>query len=342
MKKKIILALVLALALFAFAACGESTPSEEPGNTEGGTVKTGLAVVTTAAKSVEAGDKNGFAQADSTIVAVTVDEDGIITNCVIDSAQTQIEFSKDGKIVSDLGMVVPGKQELGNDYGMKKASSIGKEWNEQATALSNYVIGKTVNEVKGIAINSEGGPADEDLASSVTVSIGGYIDAIEKAVANAKDMGASADDTLGLGVVTTIDKSENAGDEDGIAQAYTNYAAVTFGKDGVITSCIIDASQAEVKFSKEGKITSDLAAAIKTKNEMGEAYGMKKASSIGKEWNEQAEAFAKYVVGKTVSEVKGIALTEDGLAADTDLASSVTVHIGPFMENIERAFKAAK
>jgi hypothetical protein len=67
----------------------------------------------------------------------------------------------------------------------------------------------------------------------------------------------------------------------------------------VITSCIIDASQTNINFSKEGKITSDINAEFQTKNELGDAYGMKKASSIGKEWNEQANAFAQYVVGKT-------------------------------------------
>ncbi|HPO04480.1 MAG TPA: hypothetical protein PLV37_03095 [Bacillota bacterium] len=346
MKKKIALILVLVLAVFAFTACGGGsvTPPEDDGTDvpAAGAVKTGYAVVTSAAKSVDADEKNGTAQADSTVVAVTVDENGIITNCVIDHAQTKIEISKDGKIVTPLDTVIPGKQELGEAYGMKKASSIGKEWNEQATALSNYVIGKTVSEVKGIAVNEKGAPADSDLASSVTVSIGGYVAAIEKAVANAEDMGASADDRLGVGIVTTIDKSKDAGDEEGLAQAYTNYAVVTFDKAGVITSCIIDASQTNINFTKEGKITTDLTAEVKTKNELGAAYGMIKASSIGKEWNEQAAAFAAYVVGKTADEVKGIALTEDGVAADADLSASVTVHIGPFMNNVAKAFDLAK
>jgi hypothetical protein len=69
---------------------------------------------------------------------------------------------------------------------------------------------------------------------------------------------------------------------------------------------------------------------------------MKKASGIGKEWYEQADAFAKYCVGKTAADVKGIALTDDGHAADADLAASVTVHIGPFMTNVDKAAAAAK
>ena len=35
---------------------------------------------------------------------------------------------------------------------------------------------------------------------------------------------------------------------------------------------------------------------------------MRGNSGIGKEWNEQANAFAEYIVGKTVDEVKGIAV----------------------------------
>ena len=174
---------------------------------------------------------------------------------------------------------------MGKDYGMGETSSIGKEWNEQADAFADYVTGKTVEEIKGIAVNEEGVPTGEDLTSSVTVHVTDFIKAIEKAVANAQDSGASADDKLGIGVVTNIAKSADAGEEDGVAEAYTYITATTFKTDGVITSSIIDAAITDVTFSKEGKITSDINAEIKTKNELGDAYGMKEASSIGKEWN---------------------------------------------------------
>jgi hypothetical protein len=39
---------------------------------------------------------------------------------------------------------------------------------------------------------------------------------------------------------------------------------------------------------------------------LGDGYGMRSASKIGKEWNEQANAFAAYVIGKTVDEVKAL------------------------------------
>jgi len=306
-------------------------------------VKTGLAVDTSIANSTDAGEEDGLAQADSIIVAVSVNENGKITNCAIDSAQTRINFSKEGEILTPLDEVFVGKQELGEDYGMVVASSIGKEWNEQATALSNYVIGKTIDEVKGISLNEEGVPTESELTSSVTMHISDYVTTIEKAVNNAENLGAAANDKLGIGLITTIDMSENATAEaDGTAQAYSNIAVVTFDNEGIITSCIIDAVQSDLNFNQEGEITSDLSITPKTKNELGDDYGMKVASAIGKEWYEQAEAFANYVIGKTIEEVKGIALNEEGVPTESELVSSVSIHVGPFIEVVEKAFNSAK
>jgi hypothetical protein len=346
MKKKIALLLVLTMVLFAFAACGggakEETQAPAQEEQAAGAVKTGLAIVTSTARSADAGDKNGFELADSEAVAVTVDESGTILKCSIDSAQTTIEFTKDGKIATPLDSVFTSRQELGDSYGMKAASGIGKEWYEQVNALADYVVGKTVDEVKGIAVTAEGAPADTDLASSVTIGVAPYISAIEKAVANAQVLGASADDKLGIDVQTNLGFSKDAGDEDGLAEAYSYYTGVTFDEDGVITSCVIDASITDVTFDKTGKITSDINAAYQTKNELGAAYGMAKVSSIGKEWNEQAAAFAKYAVGKTVDEVKNIAINEEGAPTDADLKTSVTVHITDFTSIIEKAAKAQR
>jgi hypothetical protein len=342
MKKKLALILGLSLILMAFIGCGPKENNDLPVDVDGD-VSTGMAVITSIAKSVDAADEDGTAQVDSVIVGVTVDADGRIVNCAIDSVETKIDFSKEGMIVTPSDAVFAAKQELGEDYGLIKNSSIGKEWNEQATALSNYVIGKTIDEVKGIAINEKGVPTDAELAASVTISIGNYIDAIEKAVGNVRDLGSSADDMIGIGVISTVDNSFDAKqDMDGLAQAYTNFAVATFDANGVITGCIIDASQTDVNFTADGKITTDLDALLLTKNELGDAYNMRATSAIGKEWFEQADAFARYAAGKTVDSVKGTALDEEGRAGDVELASSVSVRIGPFMTVIEKAYAAAK
>jgi len=340
MKKQIKSLLTLALSALLIAGCGNTNQGEK--KTTEGKVKTGLAVISSASSSKDAGESDGLAQVDSTVVAVTVNDSGKIVKCYIDGVQTKINFTKEGKLITALDTKVSTKSELGTAYGMGKASSIGKEWSEQISALANYVEGKTIDEVKGISVNETGVPTDSELKSSVTIKIGGYISAIEKAVQNAKDLGASSSDKLGLGVKTNIEKSKDAGESDGTAQAYSSYVAVTFDINGKITSSIIDASQTDVKFSKEGKITSDKNEKYKTKNELGAGYGMAKASSIGKEWFEQADALSKYVVGKTSSEVSGIAVDQTTAPTGSDLKSSVTIKIGEYVECITKANANAK
>ncbi len=358
MKKVLALGLSLSLATVMFAGCGSdndssSSKADAGAKTTTGSLKTGLAVISKTGSSKDVSDKDGLAQIDSTIVAVTVDKDGKIVECIIDAAQTKINFDATGKLKTDLKTEFKTKNELGDNYGMKKASKIGKEWYEfanpaavgewyeQAAAFAKYVTGKTVDEVKGIKLSDDGKATDADLSTSVTVSIAGYIEGIEKAVKNSKELGAKAGDKLGLGIVTNIAKSKDAGEKDGIAQAYSNYGVVTVDNAGKITSATIDASQTNVNFSKAGKITSDLTAQNMTKNELGDEYGMKKASSIGKEWYEQAAAFSKYVTGKTLDEVKGIKV-EDGKATDTDLKASVTVGIADYIAVISKAVGTAK
>lgn len=338
MRKLLALLLCAAMVMTVFTACSKS---KETG--AGGKAKTGLAVITTAEKSKDAtADADGLVEADSTAVAVLVNDKGVIVNCVIDVIQPKINFSAAGELTTDMATEFVSKKELGDAYGMKKASGIGKEWYEQAKALEAYVIGKTLDQVKGIALNEEGAATSTDLTSSVTVSIDDIVKAVEKAVNNAQDLGASSGDKLGLGLISGLGHSASVSDKDGLAQAYTHYGVITLDKDGKITSSIIDASQANINFSKEGKITSDLTAEIKTKIELGDAYGMKKASGIGKEWFEQAKAFSDYIVGKTVADVKAIAINEEGSPTATDLTSSVTVGIGEFLTVIEKAGVTAK
>ncbi len=360
MKKLFTLLLSLTLVITMLSGCSKGdatkdesqtpatteTPAEEPTATtepeEGATtdagVKTGLGIISSIAKSAPAADTDGLGQVDSLAVAVLVGEDGKILDCVIDSVQTKINFSKEGKITTDLAADVKTKQELGLDYGMKKYSPIQKEWYEQADAFAAYVVGKTMDEVKGIAITEEGLVGDADLATSVTIHVGDFVAAVEKAVANAQVLGANAGDKLGLGIITDIKKSKDAkAEEDGLAEAYSYYNVVTVDANSKITSNFLDSSIGDINFTTAGAITTDLAAPIQTKQELKDAYGMKKNSKIGKEWYEQANAFSAYVTGKTIDEVKGIAITEEGVAGDADLASSVTVHIGSFIAVLEKA-----
>lgn len=348
----VILSLVLVLSL-VLTGCSKSEDADaakepekdteeatEASQEKQGMAGVGLGILTNVKKSKDAGEEDGLAQTNSLVAAVLVDGEGKIAKAVIDEVQVMVNFDKMGKIKTPLDTMFASKNVLKEDYGMKKSSGIGKEWNEQADFFAEYIQGKTLEEVKGIAL-AEGVPADEDLKAGVTIHVADFIAVVEKAMMNVKP-GAMADDMLGLGVSASIARSKDAAEEDGMVEAYIYYVASTFNADNKITSTVVDATQANVNFSKEGKITSDITAPVMSKNELGDEYGMKKASEIGKEWYEQAAAFADYTVGKTVEEVKGIALEEGGKPADEDLKASVTIHVTEIQETLEKAFEMKK
>ena len=303
-------------------------------------VKTGLAVQGSLSSSKPAADgEDGLAQADINIAAVTVNGDGVIESCVIDAVQIKMNFDAAGSITTDLTAPVLSKVERGDEYGMATASSIGKEWYQQAQALADYVEGKTLDEVLGIAVDESTKPTDADLASSVTISIGSYLDMIGMAYNNAVHLGAQSGDELSIAQETSIGDSTSAtADALGALSGTVNVSAVTTN-GGVITSCVIDAIQPKVEFDTTGAITTDLTGSVSSKNTLGADYGMGKASAIGKEWNEQAAAFAAYTVGKTADEVTGIAVSETGGAADADLAASCSISIGGFQSVVAKAAK---
>ena len=367
MKKTLALLLTLAMSVSVFAGCAgtavvevekentevagtensgtevvvEGTESTEVDGTSASTseprpVKTGLSVTTSLSGTDATADAEGTAQADITIVAVTVDAEGKINSCVIDQIQGKNTFTATGAITTTEA-AFPSKNELGSDYGMVAWGGAIAEWDAQAAALAEYVVGKTAEEVKGISIVEGGKAGDADLAASATMAIAGFIDPIVAAVNNAQDLGAAHWDTLKLVSVTTPhDNAAATAEKDGTASAYATVAAVTMHYDE-ITSCVIDAVQADVTFDATGKITTDFTAPVLTKNEKGADYGMVAWGGAIAEWNEQAASFASYITGKTVSEVAGIAVDETTKTTDTDLLSSVTIKIGDFKTLIEKA-----
>ena len=77
----------------------------------------------------------------------------------------------------------------------------------------------------------------------------------------------------------------------------------------------------------------------KTKKELGEEYGMKQASPIKKEWNEQIAFFEKYVEKHGIDKIK---LNQDGKAENNDVRSGCTISVDGFIKAIQAAEKNAK
>ncbi len=303
-----------------------------------GALKTGLVLVTDITGSTPAtADKNGEGKYDVTIVAVLVDDQGVIQDCVIDGIAASVKFDAAGQITTDLTAAPLTKNELGDAYGMVTYGNAKYEWYQQAQTLADFAVGKTAQELRSGAIDETGkAPAGSDLASSATIYLGGYVAAIEKAAANAKHLGAQGGDSLQLACLSDISGSQSAGEQDGLTQLEVTATALTM-KDGVITSCVIDSVQAKVSFDAAGAVKTDLTQTVKTKNELGADYGMVAWGKAQFEWNEQAASFAAYVTGKTPAEVGDIAVNEGSKPTDADLATSVTIAIGGFMALIQKA-----
>ena len=172
----------------------------------------------------------------TTFVAVLVDGDGVIQDCLIDCVQTKIEISAAGEIVTPANTAFDSKIVLDDAYDMRKASPIKAEWDEQANFLADYVTGKTIDEVKGIALDDGGKPTDADITTGCTMNIAEIVTAIENAVANAKVLGAGVDDTLYMNCNAIVSDSSKAASADGngTAQADVTVGAYTLDASGVI------------------------------------------------------------------------------------------------------------
>ena len=300
-----------------------------------GSVKTGLAVVTTAKGSSATADEAGKVEFDTIVVAVNVDDNGVIVSCAIDNIPATVQIDDNGVITSDISAPVITKGEMGADYGMVAYGNAIAEWDAQVAALEGFASGKTVAELKMGAIDETGkAPAGSDLASSATIYLGGFVSVIERAVENAQYLGADAKDRLHL---VTLNKLSSTDEKTGYVQLDADVAAVTVSGE-VITSCVIDSVQAKVEFDATGAIATDLSWEFPSKNELGEAYGMAAWGGAIAEWNVQAASFAAYVTGLTARDVADIAITETTKPADgTDLSSSVTIAIGGFQALIAKA-----
>ena len=115
-----------------------------------------------------------------------MDDEGKIVSCLFDVAQTKVAFNAAGEITADMTAVIKSKQEKGDEYNMKPASPIGKEWFEQANALAAFCVGKTLEEaVAGIAVDEKGYPTGADVVTSCTMHATDFVKALEKAYAMA-------------------------------------------------------------------------------------------------------------------------------------------------------------
>ena len=348
MKKRIsvLVAAVLAIGCLA-TACGNENA--------GGEVSVGLGLHTQmnySSKDSKDG-ADGLAQADLTVAAVTLNADGTIASIKVDAIQVKTAFDATGTLKDTNATEFKTKRELGNDYNMKGASQGkgqiegGAEWFEQADAFEAWAKGKTLAQVEA-AMGADQYPTDEQLLAGCTMKINGFVAATKKAIteAQAGTYKASASDKLSIGMVAVADGPKSAtADAAGAVTAYANFTAVTSDASGKITCCVLDSVQAKFAWDATGKITSDLTVDTTTKYDLKEGYNMKGASQGkgkiegGAEWYEQADAFMGFVKGKTVDQVKAIAVDDGGYPTDEQLTAGCTMKVTAYISAVEKALK---
>ncbi len=298
------------------------------GNNAAATVKFGAGVYTSTPTTADATeDKDGSGKLDVTVAAVTVDADGKIVACALDTASNTVKFTADGKAVANGEFKT--KYEMGADYNMVAYGGATKEWFEQADAFEALVAGKTLNEVKALVTDANKG-TEEVINAGCTIMINEFVGAIEKAYA-AATVEVSADATLKVTMATEQTCTDATEEKDGSNKVAVYAFASATDADGKILAASSDCVEVTFTFDMTGVSTLDTTKAIASKREQGTNYGMVAWGGSAKEWFEQADAFDAACIGKTASDVAGL-MGEDGKGVADLQAAGCTVYVSGFVK----------
>ncbi|WP_369298372.1 hypothetical protein [uncultured Neglectibacter sp.] len=342
MKK--VFAIVLCICMLAvMAACS--------GGANGSEYKLGMGVALNMDSSAE-----NNAQVDATVAAVVTDKDGKIVSCRIDVAQSKMDVT--GGAV-DTAATFETKMELGSRYGMEgkvdnNGDGVMLEWDAQAKAFEEYVVGKTADEVKAFETQEVNGEqiavAEDLLKAGCSMQITDFMKAVAAACNDEQGMSFKAGEfTLGVAANTSAaDSTAATADEDGLVAMYTDFSAAVVS-DGKIVAALNDAVQPKITIDANGAIVST--EYKDTKRNLKSEYGMEgkvdnDGDGVMKEWFEQSEAFSKFIVGKTADEVSALE-TQDAnghqIAADKDLLSAgCSMQITSMKDTSAKAAKNAR
>lgn len=313
----IVLCLITVAALFSGCA-GEPE-----------TLKFGSAVYVGAPAVTDAtADKDGSGKLDVTVAAVTVDADGKIVACALDTASSTVGFTAAGKAVANTEFKT--KYELGKDYNMVAYGGATKEWFEQADAFEALVAGKNLDEVKALVAEENKGN-DEVVKAGCTILINEFVGAIEKAYNAAAASEVTAEDTLKVTAATEQVCTDATADKDGSNKVSTYVFATALNADGKAVAAASDCVEVSFSFDLKGASTLDTTKAVTSKKEQGKDYGMVAFGGAEKEWFEQAAAFDAACIGKDAKEISGL-VGDDGKGAEDLQKAGCTIYVTGFVK----------
>ena len=163
-------------------------------------------------------------------------------------------------------------------------------------------------------------------------------------------MASASAETMGTGVYTQLTKVENAyeldGDlYDGAIELESTVCTVVLDENNVIKSIRFDMTQGKFAINAKGEVIKGGAKGdvIASKVELKENYGMVAyANAPAGEWYVQAAAFEAWCVGKTVEEVLGLELGEDGKLVDADIKATCSIIVSDWLKALEIAAADAR
>ncbi|AMC92452.1 hypothetical protein AOC36_00120 [Erysipelothrix larvae] len=311
------LAGLLLASLLVLTACGSNDNDTPAGETAA--LKIGTGIVTTESVTPATEEAEGKFSINTYYATIVLEGDKIVST-YIDVAQNSISFDLEGNIT---GESVPGtKKEQGDDYGMAtKNPAALAEWYVQIGNLEDWTIGKTVAEVLAMETKEKDEahpavPTESDLTSKVTISVEGYLAAIEAASKNAVEVEGAVQ----------ISTASTTASKDGAIELNTNIAVIATDADGKVVHAFIDVMQSGATVAEDGTVAGK--GILKTKGELGDDYGMGKNSD--NEWYVQRDAYVEWLAGKTASEAAG----------EADLPSTVTITTSGFQAAVAKAFSS--
>ena len=280
---------------------GEQTTAPEATET---TVKFGMGVFTTVSSATDASeDKEGQGKVTITAAVLTVDADGKVVACDIDTADLTVKYTFEGKAIANDGFKT--KYELGADYNMVAYGGAAKEWFEQVDAFESVVVGKTLDEIKALVAEGNKG-TDAVVSAGCTIMVAEFVSAIEKAFANLADSTATSANTVKVAFDVAQSTADATEEKDGSNQVETTVVGAALDAQGKVVVAASDCVQVKFTFDATGASTYDLTKAVSSKRELGANYGMVNYGGAAKEWFEQADAFNALCAGKTAAEIAAL------------------------------------
>lgn len=197
--KKFLSVLTAATLCFCLVACGSTDNNSNTDSIDSAAYRVGIGSYTTTDSSYPSIEgENGKSIVSTTYATVIFDSNDIIKKVYIDQVESKVHFDSNGQIVTDGSDTnIRTKRELGDEYGMKEASHIGKEWYEQINSIESWLVGKNIKDIANGVMNNNMYGSDA-VSDSVTGKVEGAADGIiDSAESIASDIAEGAKGIIG-------------------------------------------------------------------------------------------------------------------------------------------------